>query len=192
MLRLVEIDVKEFRKNIFKEYTKLFPASERKPYILLEKLYNRGILKILKIADNDTFIGFILANSLNGNRCLQVDYFGIFPKYQNMGYGTKAIELLKESSKDYYGIFIEVEKEGLGKNDEENKLRKRRINFYERLGFCKLNFDMNLYNVIYTPYILQTTDEKENENQILKDIVELYIGMQGEKRFKKYCRIIQE
>lgn len=190
MLKLLCIDIAEFKKTVYPQYLKTFPKEERKPYKLLEKLYNRGILKTIQILDEDTFVGFILVNSVKNNKCLLVDYFAILSEHQDKGYGTKAIQMLRESSKEYYGIFIEVDKEDLGTDANENKLRRRRIEFYERLGFYRLNFDINLFNVIFTPYILPTLDTKQDEQKILKDVFEIYYSILGKKETEKYCKII--
>lgn len=190
MLKLINIDINEFKTTVYPSYVELFPDSERKPYKLLASSYAKGMLKIIKIVENDIFIGFIITNSVKGNGCLQVDYFAILPKYQGKSYGTKAITLLKQISKEYYGIFIEVEKAGLGITEGENKLRERRIQFYERLGFIKLHFDLNLFNVIFSPYIIYTSKNIQDESKVKEDIIQLYIAVMGKERFEKYCKLL--
>ena len=36
----------------------------------------------------------------------------------------------------------------------KNTQREERQKFYEKLGFKKLNFDLWLFDVIYTPYLI--------------------------------------
>lgn len=189
-MRLVFTNMEEFKKIIYPEYLKLFPKLERKSLKDIEKSFLKNITKIIKITENDNFIGFIITNALEDKKYLQLDYFAILPQYQNKGYGTKALEILKEQSKKYNGIFIEVEKADLGNNKDENRLRKERIKFYERIGFYKLDCDLDLYTVIYSPYILQISNVKESEEKVLKDIFDIYIAILGEKRTKSNCKII--
>lgn len=189
-MKLVSTNMKEFKKIIYPEYLKLFPKLERKSLKDIERSFLKNITKIIKITENDNFIGFIITNALADKKYLQLDYFAILPQYQNKGYGTKALEILKEQSKKYNGIFIEVEKADLGNNKDENRLRKERIKFYERIGFYKLNCDLDLYTVIYSPYILQISNVKESEEKVLKDIFDIYIAILGEKRTKSNCKII--
>lgn len=190
-MKFIFTNMEEFKKIIYPEYLKLFPKLERKTLKDIENSFSKNITKIVKITENDNFIGFIIYNVLEDKKYLQLDYFAILPQYQNKGYGTQALALLKEQSKEYNGIFIEVEKVGLGNNDVENKLRKKIIEFYEKIGFYKLNYDLDLYTVIYSPYILLTSDVKESEEKILKDIFEIYIAILGEKRVKDNCKVIE-
>lgn len=190
-MKFIFTNMEEFKKIIYPEYKKLFPKLERKTLKDIENSFFKNITKIVKITENDNFIGFIIYNVLEDKKYLQLDYFAILPQYQNKGYGTQALALLKEQSKEYNGIFIEVEKVGLGNNDVENKLRKQRIEFYEKIGFYKLNYDLDLYTVMYSPYILLTSDVKESEEKILKDIFEIYIAILGEKRVKDNCKVIE-
>lgn len=191
MIKLINIEMTEFKEIVYPEYVKLFPKEERKPYKMIEESYQKGILNIIKIVDDDIFVGFVITNSIKNNKYLQIDYFAILPQYQNKGYGTKVFKILQEISKEYYGLFIEIEKLGLGESDKENKIRIRRAEFYERIGFYKLNFDLNLFNVIYTPYVLPTSYIKEEENKIIEDIFAIYTVILGEEKVKCNCSIVK-
>ena len=59
-------------------------------------------------------VGFLLTNSLENNPYLQLDYLAILPTEQSKGYGSQALRLLQEQASVYDGIFIEMEKVGLG------------------------------------------------------------------------------
>lgn len=138
MIKIISVDIKEFRKIIYPEYKKMFLRLERKSYSILRKNFNDDILKIYKIEDNNIFIGFMMTNSLRESKYIQLDYFAVLPEFQNKGYGTKALELLKEQSKGYSGIFMEIEKVGLGKDNHENFIREKRKNFMKELDFVNL------------------------------------------------------
>ena len=144
-LNIEAIDI----QAIYKEYENLFPDNERKSYRLIKKVYNKGISKIIKIVDDSKFIGFMIANKIENVNYLQLDYFAILHEYQNKGYGTKAINLLKEQCKDYNGIYIEVERVR-NDNTDEDKIRAKRVKFYEDIGFYKLSIDINLFFVEYS------------------------------------------
>lgn len=191
MLELVNVDIKEFKQTIYKEYEKLFPENERKSYRLIKKVYNEGISEIIKIVDDNEFIGFMIINKIENVKYLQLDYFAILPKYQGKGYGTKAIKLLKEQCKNYNGVYIEVERVR-NDNTKEDKIRIRRAKFYENIGFYKLSFDINLFSVEYSLYILRTSAIKEDEEKITKDIFTIYNTIIGERRVKKNCKILEK
>ncbi|MBO5478292.1 MAG: GNAT family N-acetyltransferase [Clostridia bacterium] len=189
-MQLVKVNMDEFKIDIYPEYLKLFPEDEQKPYLLIEKSVNNNIMNIFKIVVDNRMVGFIITNTLKENGCVQLDYFAILPEYQSKGYGSKAMELLKEESKEYYGIFIEIEKPGLASSEEENKIRQKRAKFYERLGFIKLKFGLNLFNVIYSTYLLPCSKENILEEKVIEDIFEIYNAISGEKRIKENCKLI--
>lgn len=191
MLELVNVDIKEFKQIIYKEYEKLFPENERKSYRLIKKVYNEGISKIIKIVDDNEFVGFMIINKIENVKYLCLDYFAILPEYQGKRYGTQAIKLLKEKCKNYNGVYVEVERVR-NDNTEEDKIRIRRAKFYENIGFYKLSFDLLLFSVEYSLYMLQTSDIKEDEESITKDIFTIYNTIIGEKRVRKYCKIMEK
>ncbi len=78
---------------------------------------------------------------------------------------------------------------GLGKDVEENLLREKRKNFYEKIGFKKLNFDLYLFNVIYTPYLFSNT--RNDEDMIIDEILNIYESVSGKEVIKQNCRIIK-
>ena len=102
----------------------------------------------------------------------------------------KQIYKIELDMRAYNGVFIEIEKVGLGKNAEENVLREKRKNFYEKIGFKKLNVDFLLFDVIYTPYIFLKS--KEPENIIVDNIFNVYEGVVGKERIKQNCKILKE
>ena len=191
MLELVNVDIKEFKRTMYEEYKKLFPKNERKSYRFLKRAYKKGITKIIKILDDNEFIGFMIINKIENIEYLCLDYFAILPQYQNKGYGTKAIKLLKEQCKSYNGVYVEVEKV---KNDstEEDKIRIKRVKFYENNGFYKLSFDLYFFSVEYSMYMLRTSNINEDERKITKDIFTIYNTIIGEKRLSKNCVILKE
>ena len=189
-MKLKRVGIEEFKDNIYPEYEKLFPELERKSYKRIKKTYNKGIVDIFEISVEEKLVGFIIANHLENNTYIQLDYFAIFEKYQNKGYGSNAIKMLKEVYREYDGIFIEIEKVGLGENETENIIREKRAKFYENLGFNKLDFDLDLFTVIYSAYILPCNKKIFYGESVKKDIFDFYIAILGEIRAKKHCKVI--
>ncbi len=191
MIQLVNVNIEEFKRVVFPQYIKLFPKEERKSYEEIEKSFNKNITKIIEIVDNDIFIGFMMINTIKDNTYIQLDYFAILPRYQNKGYGTQALNLLKKQSREFNGILVEIEKLGLGINETENKLREKRMKFYKRIGFYKLNFELEWFkNLIFVPYILQTSSYKDEEEEILKNIFEICIATHGKDKVEKNCKVL--
>ena len=190
-MQLQKINIEIFRKELLEEYNKIFPSNERKPYFLLKKCMDKGYGEIYKILDNKLLVGFLITNCVQPGGYVQLDYFAIFDEFRNKGYGSECIKKLKDIYSNNKGIFIEIEKEGLGKTDKENILREKRAKFYERLNFKKLDFDILLYQVIYSPYILECSENlaTTSQDKIIEEILEIYNKVSGFDKIKKNCKI---
>lgn len=65
------------------------------------------------------------------------------------------------------------------------------MNFYKRVGFYKLNFELEWFeSLIFVPYILQISTYKDEEEEILKKIIEIYIATHGKDKIEKNCKVI--
>ena len=191
-MQLVNVDIKQFKEIIYPEYIKIFPKEERKELKTIEQNYDKKITKLIKICEHNQFIGFFIINTIKNSQYVQLDYFAILEKYRNKGYGTKAIQLLKKQMETYDGIFVEIEKLGLGKDKQENLLRERRAKFYENLGFEKLNSELKWFEtLILSIYVLPISTHKDNENEILKDMFQIYISVHGKEKVDRDCKVIK-
>lgn len=189
-MRLVKVDIKKFKHIIYPEYVKLFPEVERKSYRRIKKAVKNKISKIIEIVADEQFVGFMIINTLENNPYVQLDYLAILPNHQNKGYGKEAIKLLKKQCENYNGIFIEVEKLGLGKNEEVNRIREKRVSFYENLGFYKMNFELELFTVIYSAYLLPGLETENSDKEIINYILKIYTAILGKNKVKKNCKVM--
>lgn len=189
-IKLKDIDIEKFEKEIYSYYIDIFPEDERKPLELLHSSYKRHYTRIIEILYKKEIIGFMILNKAKTKGYVVLDYFAIIPQYRNNNFGTKALQILLEQEKENSGIFIEVEKIGLGKDTEENLLREKRKNFYEKLGFKKLNFDLFLFDVIYTPYLFSNI--KNDEDMVIEEILNIYEAISGKEKIKQNCKIIKK
>lgn len=74
----------------------------------------------------------MILNKVKDKGYAVLDYLAILPRYRNNKFGTKALQILLEQERENSGIFIEIEKVGLGKEIEDKLLREKRNNFYEK------------------------------------------------------------
>lgn len=189
-MKLKDIDINEFKKEIYSYYLAIFPEDERKSLELLHSSYEKHYTRIIEILYKNEMIGFMILNKVKDKGYAVLDYLAILPQYRNNEFGTKALQILLEQERENSGIFIEIEKVGLGKNKEENLLREKRRKFYEKLGFKKLNFDLFLFDVIYTPYLFSNI--KDNEDMIIDEILNIYESVSGKEQIKQNCKIINK
>lgn len=191
-MNLINIGIEEFKKEVYPEYIKIFPKEERKELKTVEQNYDKKITKFIKICENNQFVGFFIINTIKNSQYVQLDYFAILEKYQNKGYGTKAIQLLKKQMEAYEGIFVEIEKLGLGKDKQDNLLRERRAKFYETLGFEKLNFELKWFGtLILSIYVLPISTHKDTEEKIMENMFQIYISVQGKEKVDRDCKVIK-
>lgn len=188
---LKKVDISEFKNVIYPEYEKIFPPIERKPYTEIEKAYNNNLTDLIEIIIEDQFVGFFIINHLNHNPYVVLDYFAILPEHQHKGYGSTAIKLLKEMYKEYDGIFVEIEKPENEEDVEENKIREKRVKFYERLDFHKMDFELELFTVKYLAYMLPCSKDMFCNEEVVKNIFEIYNAVSGEEKIKKNCSVIK-
>ena len=189
-IKLKYINISEFEKEVYSYYLDIFPEEERKPLQLIKSSYERKITNIIEILCENEIVGFMLLNRLKDRGYAVLDYLAIFPQYRNNEFGTKALKILLEQEKENNGIFVEIEKIGLGNDVEDNLSREKRKKFYEKLGFRKLNFDLVLFDVIYTPYIFSNINE--DEDIIISEIFNIYEAISGKERIKQNCKIIKK
>ena len=192
-MELINIDYKEFKAEIYQKYIEIFPEEERKTLETIEKNYNKNITSFIKIAEANKLIGFLIMNSIENNRYMQLDYFAILPEYQNKGYGTKAIKELEKVVQNYDAIFVEIEKLGYGANTAENEIREKRAKFYERLGFHKLDTNLKWFNSLFLSvyYLKLNNNLTYDEKEILNNIFEIYYKVHGKKKVDENCEIIK-
>ncbi len=189
-IKLKNIDINKFKKEVYSYYLELFPEDERKSLELLCLAYERHYTKIIEILYKDEIIGFMLLNKIRDKGYAILDYFAILPQYRNNKFGTKALQILLKQEKENKGVFIEIEKVGFGKDKEDNLLREKRKKFYENVGFKKLNFDLFLFDVLYTPYLFSNIND--NDDIIIDEILNIYEAISGKERIEQNCKIIKK
>lgn len=189
-MKLKDIGIDKFEKDVYLYYLKIFPEDERKPLELLQSSYKKYYTRIIEILYKNEIIGFMILNKVKDKGYAVLDYLAILPQYRNNKFGTKALQILLEQEKENSGIFIEIEKVGLGKDIEENLLREKRKNFYEKVGFKKLNFDLFLFDVVYTPYLFSNSED--DEDIIIDEILNIYEAISGKERIEQNCKIIKK
>lgn len=189
-IKLKNININKFKKEVYSYYLEIFPEDERKSLELLCLAYERHYTKIIEILYKDEIIGFMLLNKIRDKGYAILDYFAILPQYRNNKFGTKALQILLKQEKENKGVFIEIEKIGFGKDKEDNLLREKRKNFYENVGFKKLNFDLFLFDVLYTPYLFSNIND--NDDIIINEILNIYEAISGKERIEQNCKIIKK
>lgn len=109
-IKLKDIGIDEFKKDVYSYYLEIFPEDERKPIELLQSSYEKKYTTIIEILYKNEIAGFMILNRVKAKGYAVLDYLAILPQYRNNKIGTKALQVLLEQEKESCGIFVEIEK----------------------------------------------------------------------------------
>ncbi len=144
-LRLIPaLDTGVENSRIKKLYINSFPAEERAPYWFIKRRIKKGLTESLNIMAGDEWVGWFYM--VVHNDMAYIFYFVIDEKHRGKGYGTKAIEALKEK---YKGLRIFLALEELDESSENYNQRLRRHRFYSNCGFEDLPHSIKEGTVTY-------------------------------------------
>lgn len=131
-LRKVEIDNKPDLEFVERLYIESFPRNERRPMGAFHSLIeNENIFTVFVVLnDEDERIGFLTYWEFDDY--IYAEHYAIAPEFRNGGNGRIAMEtFIQQFDKP---IVLEVEL-------PETEISKRRIGFYERIGFKLWNIE---------------------------------------------------
>lgn len=117
-----------------KELSEAFPPNERKPLAEIERLLAAGRYQVLGLYGDDGLLAYATLNTDPAYPdYLLLDYLGVTARLRSQGIGAQFLALLGER---FRGACIIAESECPGPDcgEAENRLRQRRIGFYERCG----------------------------------------------------------
>lgn len=187
-------------KEIYDAYMKAdFPPKELKPFSMIEDMWERGcyfaygfyeqtegkdgIQEVLRA------YSFFVAN--NKERMLLLDYFAALADTRGLGYGSAALQQMKEVCGDWKGIVIEVEDNELELEEDIRNIRNRRIAFYTRNGCSMTGTRSRVFGVDYRIMILPVADRRAGECMAEK-VEGIYQCMHKEEVLKKNFKITAE
>lgn len=137
-------------------YLEAFPSDERLPYDYLMKKVNQNKAEFLSLYDNNLWIG--LAYTITYQQLTYLFYFAIDKSKRGKGYGSQALELLKQRYQHTLMLSIEEVNE---KYDNYFQ-RVKRKEFYFRNGMKDMDFsfveDGVRFEMLYSGQLLSKQD----------------------------------
>lgn len=128
-MKLIPITEERF-DLVFSKMTAAFPYEERRDISDQKECLNNKFFKFLEIFDNETDVGFITIWDFP--EFVFIEHLAIDEEVRAGGYGSKTIELVKETYKK--PIILEAEA-------PETEQQIKRIRFYDRAGFKMNSYD---------------------------------------------------
>ncbi len=123
MIYLREIKECNF-PEIYKKLENAFPYEERRDFKDYGNYFKNKCFLPFEIIDDDKAVGLI--SLWDFRNFIYIEHIAVDPEIRGGGYGTKAINLVKEQ----FGKTIILEAEA-----PETETQIKRIRFYEKLGF---------------------------------------------------------
>ena len=150
-----------------------FVSDEIKPIENILTLIKNGRYEVYGVFQDDEMIAYASFWKKENINLVLLDYLGVSKKYRNQGIGSKILVLIKEMLGNMpYVVEAEIP---TGSSLEEDKIRKRRIQFYERNG-CKKVYLMATCGMKW-----QTLVNSKNEID-QKELAKLHKELYEEKR----------
>ena len=150
-----------------------FVSDEIKPIENILTLIKNGRYEVYGVFQDDEMIAYASFWKKENINLVLLDYLGVSKKYRNQGIGSKILTLIKEMLGNMpYVVEAEIP---TGSSLEEDKIRKRRIEFYERNG-CKKVYLMATCGMKW-----QTLVNSKNEID-QKELAKLHKELYEEKR----------
>ena len=129
MINLKPVTDEKF-SSVYKRLIDAFPYEERRDERDEKKCFFKSQFNFCEITDENESVGLIVFWVFN--KFLFVEHIAINKEIRSKGYGSKTFELLKTQ----YNLPIILEAES-----PETEMQKKRIKFYEKLGFKVNSYD---------------------------------------------------
>ena len=155
-------------------YESAFPSNERAPFKMLEKRAGRQNVDFLAIYDRESVVGLFYV--VTHSDLAYIFYFAIMPQLRGKGYGSAALQALKEHYKGMR-IFLAAERADVECDNLEQRVKRRQ--FYFKNGFVDMHHHIREASVVFD--MLGTGTPPTNE-----EYQSLIAGYMGKLRTKLY------
>ncbi|MGI5973782.1 MAG: GNAT family N-acetyltransferase [Oscillospiraceae bacterium] len=165
---LTEEELKELYETHMKRD---FPPDELKPLSRLLTLMGQGDYEPYGLFQEGELLAYALYWKAGEDRYVMLDYFAVLPEGRNQGTGSALLrQMLDRFCQGGRGVFGEVEIPNTG-DEEVDALRRRRLGFYNRAGFRKINYYTKVFGV---PYIVLAYGPDISDDALLDTHRKLY------------------
>lgn len=148
-----------------------FPRDELKPLDKLFRLMTDGLYAGYTLREGETLRGYALFLQGPAQALPLLDYFAMLPALRGQGYGSRALELLKQQYPE--GFFLEAEDPADAKDEDDKATRLRRVAFYQRAGLVPCPFPNRVFNVQYLIHIWgESLPEEPERNRFAAQLEE--------------------
>lgn len=149
-------------RRVYRDHVKAdFPPAERKPLSMIERQVRTGQYDTLGLFQGEELLAYAFLWRDSVGRCALLDYLAVCRGGRGQGTGSAFLEQLKAHYGGFDGLLVEAEAEDPQAGEEQNALRRRRIDFYRRCGFRMLDYRARLFGVTYSMLASGTLTEAD-------------------------------
>lgn len=181
---------KEERYEFYHNYlVRHFHESEVKSFPLIERLVQETKYLCCGFFEEDRPLGYAYFARGGEGQMLLLDYYAILEDYRSQGLGGKFVkEIEKYLAGQYAALIAEVENPDYSEDEEDRRVRERRIQFYLRNGFAMSKVVSRVltdeYNLMYKAWGGPVKDE-----EVYGNIQQLYLGIFGEEFYRSNINV---
>ena len=159
---------------IYEKYMKQsFPAAELKPLSAIYRYMDRNEYVSYGLYENGELRAY--GCYFEAPEYYLLDYLAVLPDIKGSGYGSAFLGMVKSELKK--PVLAEVERPECGADEDDVKMRRRRIHFYEKNGFLMTNVKTTLFGVKY--HIMKQGEEiSDNDEKAARSV---YMSMFGDR-----------
>ncbi len=170
-----------------------FAPGEYPPYETLYNQLENDIQKGFMLVNDKKDVAYSICTADSTDSFVLVSLLAVYNGHRGKGFGSKFIEILKESYCGERSIIVEVEKPEAALEQKERNIRENRIKFYEKAGFILLPdidyvlWDIPMYLMILPKETLKiNTDTINDVNETIGKVMgDIYLKLLGKKFFHK-------
>lgn len=183
-IRRMELDeLKVFYERIEQD----FSQGEYAPYAILYQHLQNGLQKAMVFCEGEQDLAYSICMDNHDNSYVLISLLAVFKEYREQGIGSAFMKRLCLMYQDKQALLVEVERPDQAESQEEGNSRRRRIEFYEKVGFYLIEgLDYSIWDIPMHLMALPLGASKETINQEIKrSMHELYLSLMGEELIHK-------
>ena len=142
-----------------------FPKNEVKPFFVIERSMREGHYEVIEGLEKGELVGYAFTILLKEKDRL-LDYLAVPKTKRGQGEGTLFLSKLVSHAYAGMNLFLEAEALSASKDEEERKLRDRRISFYLRNGAKETKVQVFFFGVLYDILVFTSLEEVSWEEKI--------------------------
>ncbi len=175
-------------RTVYRHYIrKDFPRQERRPLSAMESAMKKGRYKAWGYYEGPRLTAYATFYFCSRYPFALLDYYAVVDGLRGKGIGSAFLKDLLPLIPVKGGILIEAESPASAKKEEERRIRRRRVDFYEKNGAGKTGIHCRLFGVDYNILYYPKHEGPGPKNLTLGQVKALYLDLYG-KLPRALCR----